>query len=45
MGVSQWLINDHYPYEKWLFHCEYNGYSWEYTLLNGYNEPMGIYPY
>ena len=35
MGVSensvpyypQWLYNDHYPYEKWLFH-------WEYTLFS-----------
>ena len=21
------LVNDHYPYEKWLFHCEYTIFS------------------
>jgi hypothetical protein len=40
MGVSENsvplnpMVNDHYPYEKWLFH-------WEYTLFS--DKPIYIY--
>ena len=30
------MVNDHYPYEKWLFH-------WEYTLFS--DKPIYIYIY
>ena len=34
---TQWFINDHYPYEKWLFHWEYSPNIFRQTHM----DPMG----